>query len=472
MSEAQSELAKLYAELDKRKRWQRLSFYEPYAKTREFHRLGASKHEIALIAANRSGKTWAAAAELAMHLSGCYPDWWEGRRFHSPIRAWACGVTGLAVRDTPQKYLCGTPMVEADKGSGFIPKERLGQCSLAHGYAGLFDTIQVKHVSGGTSTCAFKTYEQRREKFQADTCDVIWLDEEPPMDIYSECLTRLATTAGNLMATFTPLLGMSDVVLRYLNEPSPDRAWVGMTLEDAGHIAPEERERIIAAYPAHEREARAKGIPMLGSGRIFQISEESICIPRPATLPPYWAYGGGMDFGIDHPFAAVQCAWDRDNDLFMVLDGFKMKDARPVDHAVRMKPWGKLKMFWPHDGGVRDKGSGEVLASQYKQHGVNMWSRHAHHPDGSLSTEACIQQMNEAMTTGKFKVVQSFDPWLAEFRLYHRKDGQIVKVNDDLLSATMKAWMMRRFFVQGEPSPWSYRAAAPKIIHPADIWDN
>lgn len=463
-----AELSKLYAELDKRKKTRLLEFYRPYAKTAEFHRLGASKHEVALIAANRSGKTWAAAAEVAMHMTGLYPDWWEGRRFTKAIRAWVCGVTGLAVRDTPQKYLCGPPQVEAEQGTGFIPKNLLGKCSTAHGYSGLYDTIQAKHISGGTSTCTLKSYEMGRAKFQADTCDLIWLDEESPMDIYSECYTRLATTGGLLLCTFTPLLGMSEVVMRYLNEPNSDRAWVSLSLSEAGHITPDERERIIAGWPAHEREARSKGVPMLGSGRIFQVSEESISMPRPASLPKYWAYGIGGDFGIDHPFAAVECAWDRDSDVFMVLDGFKMKDARPIDHAARMKAWGRLRFFWPHDGSVRDKGSGETLASQYKVHAVNTWPKHAHHPDGSISTEACIQQMNEAMSTGKFKVAQSFDAWLQEFRLYHRKDGQIVKVNDDLLSATMKAWMMKRHFSQDEPGAWGAKRKEVRIAEGTD----
>lgn len=444
-----AELTRLLQEREKRKKYNALEFYHAYPKTLEFHTLGKTKHEVALVAANRSGKTWAAAAEVAMHMTGIYPDWWPGRKFTKPIRAWVAGVTGIAVRDTPQRYLCGTPQVEADRGTGFIPRDKLGNCSLAHGYAGLFDTIQAKHVSGGISTLGLKTFEQGRTKFQADTLDLVWLDEEPPMDIYSECYTRLATTGGLMLCTFTPLFGMSEVVMRYLQEPSNDRAWVNMTLEDAEHIPAAERARIVAGYPAHEREARAKGIPMLGSGRIFQIAEETISEPRIENLPPHWFYGIAIDFGIDHPFGAVLMAIDRDNDCVHVLRAAKIKDARPIDHALMMKPWGHVRTFWPHDGSTRDKGSGETLASQYKKHGVNMWAKHAHFSDGSISTEAAIMDMQERMTTGRFKVGADLEPWFQEFRLYHRKDGQIVKENDDLLSATMKGIMSLRFFQQG-----------------------
>ncbi len=45
---------------------------------------------------------------------------------------------------------------------------------------------------------------------------VIWLDEEPPADVYGECLIRTMTTNGIIMLTFTPLSGMSAVVLQFM----------------------------------------------------------------------------------------------------------------------------------------------------------------------------------------------------------------------------------------------------------------
>lgn len=439
-------------ELERRKRERRLDFYEPYPKQLEFHTLGKTKHEIALIASNRSGKTYSAAAEVAMHLTGLYPPNWPGKRFDHPIRMWSCGVTGLVVRDVNQKLLFGTPGVEMDQGTGMVPKECVdwkNGVSTSRGYSDAFDTVQVKHVSGGISTVAFKSYEQGRAKFQAETLDLIHCDEEPPIDIYSECIVRLATTGGLMLCTFTPLEGMSAVVIRYLQEPSPDRAFINMTIDDALHFSDEERIRIVAAYPAHEREARAKGIPMLGSGAIFQVSDESITEDSIAVVPEHWAKGIGLDFGIDHPFAGVLMAWDRDADCIHIIKCVKMKDARAVDHSVAMKPWGAVRAFWPHDGSTRDKGSGETLASIYKSHGVKMYQTHASFPDGSISTEAGIMEMQERMTTGRFKVGRDLVDWFVEKRMYHRKDGMIVKQNDDLLSATRVGMMMKRYWKGG-----------------------
>src|SRR6266702_898979 len=95
---------------------------------------------------------------------------------------------------------------------------------------------------------------------------------------YTEALTRTNIGAGPVWMTFTPLLGMSTVVRRFLQEKSPDRCVVGMTIEEAAHYAAEERLAIIASYPPHERECRTKGIPVLGSGRIFPVEESKIAI--------------------------------------------------------------------------------------------------------------------------------------------------------------------------------------------------
>ena len=78
--------------------------------------------------------------------------------------------------------------------------------------------------------------------------------------------------------TFTPLMGVSTVVKRFLHEQSPDRYKVAMTIDDVEHYSDHEKKTIIASYPAHEAEARVKGIPVLGSGRVFPVAEESLAI--------------------------------------------------------------------------------------------------------------------------------------------------------------------------------------------------
>lgn len=220
-----------------------------------------------------------------------------------------------------------------------------------------------------------------------------------------------------------------------------------MTIHDAEHYTPEERQAIIDAYPAHEREARTKGIPSLGSGRIFPVVEDEILCDA-VPIPAHWVQIVGIDFGWDHPFAAVRCAWDRDADIWYVVAVYRQREATPILHAAAVKPWGDwIPVAWPHDGLQHDKGSGEGLAAQYRAQGLKMLEEQATHEDGGNGVEAGVLDMLSRMQTGRWKVFRHCSDWLEEFRLYHRKDGKIVKERDDALSASRYAYMMRRFAI-------------------------
>lgn len=169
------------------------------------------------MAGNQLGKTFCGGAELAMHLTGLYPDWWEGRRFDKPIRCWAASKTGELTRDNVQRVLIGEPRDRERWGEGMIPGDYLGRLSLRQGVPDSLDGALVKHVAGGWSSLGFKSYDQGREKWQGETLDATWFDEEPPMDIYMEGLTRTNATGGFVFMTFTPLLGASEVVQMFLD---------------------------------------------------------------------------------------------------------------------------------------------------------------------------------------------------------------------------------------------------------------
>jgi len=183
-----------------------------------------------------------------------------------------------------QKKLCGEPGSKEEHGAGFLPKDSFIEegIVLARGEGNAYDTIQVRHVSGGISTLRFRTYSAGRVALQGETLDAVWLDEEPDdPSIYAECLTRVTATGGLVVITFTPLKGLTGIALRFLNEPSPDRAYVLMGIDDIppakgevgdggsdvgsdgvlryGHIPLAERDRIIAGYLPHERESRSTG---------------------------------------------------------------------------------------------------------------------------------------------------------------------------------------------------------------------
>lgn len=456
------ELVALLEEKRRRKAENKLRDYRPYAKQAAFHEAGKTFRERLLMAGNQLGKTWSAGFETAMHLTGRYPDWWQGRTWNRPVAGWAAGVTGEVTRDSVQRVLCGR--INAI-GTGAIPKDAIKEKSMKRGVADAIDTLVLRYGGGGDlqageSLLGFKSYDQGREKFQAETLDFVWLDEEPDEDIYTESLTRTNATGGGVYMTFTPLKGMTGTVKRFLIDKTPGSSVTTMTIEDAEHYTPAQRAAIIASYPAHEREARTKGIPTLGSGRIFPIAEEAIKV-EPFEIPAHWVQICGIDFGWDHPSAAARLAWDRDADVIYVTAAHRQKEQTPLMFAATVKPWGEwLPWAWPHDGLQHDKGSGKPLRDQYAEQGLNMLPGKATHPPetgeeegtGGNGVEAGLMDMLDRMQSGRFKVLSHLNDWFEEFRMYHREDGKVVKLDDDLMSATRYANMMKRHAVT-KPKP-------------------
>jgi phage terminase large subunit-like protein len=211
--------ATLLAEIERRTSCNRLATFRPYPKQLEFIAAGVEHRERLLMAGNQLGKSYTGAMEAASHLTGLYADWWPGHRFNRPIRMWAGSDTSETTRDTVQATLIGPPSREDAWGTGAIPKANILAVTRRMGVANAIDTVTIQHVSGGVSTLGFKSYDQGRAKWQGTVQDCVWLDEEPPIDIYSEAMTRTNTVEdGRVWITFTPLRGLSKVVEAFLHD--------------------------------------------------------------------------------------------------------------------------------------------------------------------------------------------------------------------------------------------------------------
>jgi len=420
----------------------RLHLYDPTSKQVEFHAAGALARERLFLAGNQLGKTTAGALELAMHLTGDYPPWWQGRRFLGPVVAWAAGVSGESTRDNPQRLLLGRP---GAPGTGAIPRAAIGPIAFARGIAGLVDTAQVRHRRGGRSLLSFKTYGKGRQKWAGETIDLVWFDEEPGLDIYTEGLTRTNRTQGLVYATLTPLMGRTALIDRFLGSSDPSRTVVQFALDQATQYTPEERMQLASAYPEHEREARARGVPLLGEGRVFTADEAAIAYDA-GGLSRHWRRIGGIDFGIGHPTAAVWMAHDPDTDCAYVFDAYRAADRTIEAHAtvIRGRHGGEVPFAWPKDGAKRSELSGAPIAEEYRKRGLAMLAEHATHEEGGDSLGTGILLMQERLVQGRLRVARHLTDWFEEYRLYHRKGGLVVAERDDLLSATRYALMMLR----------------------------
>lgn len=446
---------RLKEELMFREKYDRLSYYLPYAKQIEFHENGLDFNERCLGAGNQTGKTLAGSMEIAMHATGRYPHWWKGVVFDYPMVIWVGGDTTETIRDTTQKLLVGRIQDVGGEGSGSIPLECIDRIVRGLGVKDSLDHVRVSHSSGGMSLIFFKSYEKGRQKWQGETIDFVWFDEEPPIDIYQEGKTR--TNNGQhgqtTMLTYTPLLGMTEVSASFYMTPSSRQVLTQMTIDDVDHYTDEEKKEITEGYADYERDARAKGIPILGSGRIFPIADSKI-ICDPFEIPWHFARIIGGDFGWEHPQGWVNCAYDRDKDILYITEEYRERKETPEVAAIALRNWNvkdaesdeiwSPPVAWPHDGLKHDQGSGLQLATQYRDAGINMYHAHATHESGGFGTEAGVLATLSRMKDGRLKVFANCHQWFEEFRLYHRKDGKIIKERDDLMSASRMVIMMLR----------------------------
>ena len=472
MRSSNTRALELLKELKQRERFNRVDTYDPYPYQLKFHKTGAEANQRLLMAANRIGKSYCGSMELAYHLTGLYPKWWEGKRYGQPIVAWAGGVSNETTRDIVQFELLGSPDDPEAFGSGTVPKNYIIKTERKPGVPNAKSVALIKHVSGGNSSLFFKAYEMGVEKWQGRSVDCIWLDEEPSRDIYSQAVTRTLDRKGMVYMTFTPEQGMTETVASFMNNLQTGQSLTNATWDDAsetvmslkghkGHLDEGVMQQILSSYSPHEREMRRYGRPSIGSGLIFPIQEEKLMID-PIPIQDHWPRIAAIDFGWDHPTAVVWGAIDTEEEVFYVYDCYRMSKASPTVHSqtIRTRPH-FIPIAYPHDGNRRDSMGNPGLADQYRNLGCNMLLEHFTNPPalgenkGGNSIEEGLMAMLQAMENDKFKVFSTLSDWFEEFRMYHRKGGKVVPIRDDIMSATRYAFQSQRFAVSGKDPEWT-----------------
>jgi len=465
-------------ELYKRQKYSRIHFYDPYPFQQKFHETGFENNQRLLMCANRIGKSYSGAAELAMHLTGLYPDWWKGKRYYKPITAWVGGVSNESTRDICQAELLGAPEDPDAYGTGAIPRDCIVSTERKPGVPNAKSLALVKHTSGDNSTVHFKSYESGVEKWMGRSVDCIWLDEEPDRSLYSQAVTRTLDRKGMVYLTFTPEKGMTETVSAFMNNIQKGQSLTNATWDDAsehvktlrgkpGHLDDDTMRQILSAYSPHEREMRKFGKPTIGSGLVFPIPEEKIMCD-PFDIPEDWDRIAGIDFGWDHDTAVIWGAYDESEDTFYVYDAYNANKRSPAEHSIEiMRRPAFIPIAYPHDGNRRDSIGNPGLADQYRTLGCNFLLEHFSNPaalgqkKGSNSVEEGIQQMVVWMEEGRFKIFENLSHVLQEYRQYHRKDGKIVAVRDDSMSALRYCFMSRRFGVPGSGDTWNFNFDKP-----------
>lgn len=425
------------------------TFKNLYGWQHKFIAATASCRACLLMAANRVGKTYTGCLLDAIHATGIYPDDYEGHRFeHAPL-IWVLGYSGEKIRDLLQAPLVGTYSNGVLTG-GLIHKDLILDAIPMMGTPRAVREIKVKHSSGGITRLQFWSYTQGQHALMGDSVDWYHIDEEPQDgQIYPQVLTRTATgdrgQGGRGILTFTPENGRTELVISFMDNPSKGQYMQRATWDDAKHLTEETKETLLAMYPAWQRDMRTKGLPLLGTGLIFDL-DVNACKIKPFDCPDHWFVINGMDFGWDHPQAHVQLWIDPDEDVVYVARGIKQTKKQPYEIWERIKVWAKdVPSAWPHDGLQTEKGSAKQQKSYYEDAGWEMLPEHSTWPAGGNGVEQGIVEIYNRINLGKFRIFDHLTDVFDEFLQYHRDEkGNIVKVNDDLLSAIRYAYMMRR----------------------------
>lgn len=449
MSDAISDrelLSQLLQEKFDRKR--KRKFFSYYPETGPLRRELYKKHmlgfaatklhkQVWAMAGNRTGKTegWLLYA-VTCAVTGIYPPWWQGRRWNRPVKVWLASTSAVKTRDVLQKKLLGEPN---EIGTGLIPADNIISKTAKSGVSEAVDTLYVKHISGGTSVIQFKAYEQGRAAFEGAEIDIAGLDEEPPIDVYGEIAIRLMTVEGSLWCSFTPLEGMTELIVNEYPDGFPDniipeglthsgKYVFTMTWDEVPHLTNAMKEEMWRSIPANLREARKKGLPLGSVGLIYPCSDEDfICDPFP--ISDRWAKAYGMDVGWNKT-AALFAAIDPNTDVAYLYSEHYLGQQEPPVHASAIKNRGAWipGVIDPASRG-RSQIDGRKLIDLYRQEGLDLYM-------ANNAREAGILKFGQGLVTGKIKVFSTLQHFRREIRLYRRdEDGTIIKEHDHLMDA-------------------------------------
>ena len=333
------------AELARRRASDKLARYntgrKKHKKQLAFHK--CKKRNRWVFGGNRSGKTECGAVEAVWMARGCHPY----RRNRKDVFGWVVSPTMQVQRDVAQKKILS-----------YLRSDQIADIVMVSGRkdnpaAGIVDQIVVKNVLGGTSVIGFKSCDQGRERFQGSSLDFVWFDEEPPKDIYEECLMRVIDRRGDIFGTMTPLKGLTFVYEEiYMNRGNDPEIWYEfMEWADNPFLSKKEIAALTASMDETTLQSRRYGRFASREGLVYPEFDESVHVIEPFAVPPEWQAGIAIDPGLKNPLSAHWYAVDWDGNVYVVAEHYAA--GKDIDfHAAAIRTTCD-KLGWKRDGSGR-----------------------------------------------------------------------------------------------------------------------
>jgi phage terminase large subunit-like protein len=322
-----SKIAEIDREINKRAKDNKLADYNSgkrkHKKQVEFHK--CKKRNRWVFGGNRSGKTECGAVEAIWILRGIHPY----RKNKKNTFGWAVSLSQQVQRDVAQSKILK-----------YLPKSWIYDITMLSGRkdapeGGVIDQIKIRNVFGGISTLGFKSCDQGREKFQGSSLDFVWFDEEPPQDVYEECLMRIIDKRGDIFGTMTPLKGMTFIYKEiYLNQRNNPQVWCQfMSWEDNPYLSKDEIKLLENTLDSATLDSRRYGKFSGGAGLVYPEFDRNVHVIPPFSIPPDWQDTISIDPGLNNPLSAHWYAVDYDGNIYVVAEHFAA--GRDVDYHVR-----------------------------------------------------------------------------------------------------------------------------------------
>lgn len=464
-----------------------LKYFRPFEHQKQFFTTGNSERR-GILAANRIGKTVSTCYETAMHLTGEYPDWWQGYKFDKPITCMVAGEGWSQVALVLQNELIGTQDVKITEnlGTGAIPRRCIITDTMRNDGANCIG-VEVRHNSGNNSYLLFANYTQEVRQLQGFKLNLAVFDEQPPDDFFSEIVTRTATTQGKVLCSFTPLKGLNGLVSKFWNR-SEGYEYIRVAWDDVPEYDPwgqpfllmETRRQLERDYLPHEREARIAGRPVMGKGAVFQIADwpiyktGSIDFARMPNIQRIIA----LDLGLVNDKTVISLLYHDpyEKTIYLhrqiIVQG--IEEAVPlqyVNHLLRPEVFG-CPIVLPADASTpgRYTMSASSIRELFEQYELNVLEKPIMNPpdsQGRVTNHKSygINQMRQMMEVGSLMINENCTEFLQEARNYFVDEKGRFSDPDDCIDSARYGVLG---CLNGLSEPWDNKTPAQRMAAQRD----
>ena len=292
--------------------------YKPHDKQRRFHESLAPKKQF--VGGNRSGKTYAGAAEAIYYMQGAHPF----KRL-----PWSPPTFGRIVT---VDIIQGLNKIILPMLSNLVPKSWLVNGSWEDSYDKELRTLTLSNGS----FCEILTYEQDLEKFAGTSRHWTWFDEEPPKDIFTECQLRLLDTTGHWWITMTPVEGMTWTYDEIYSQfgLDPYLLVIEVDMDDNPYLTEEGKQLALSGLSQEDLDARQHGRYISVGGLVYPEFIPEKHVIDPISTPPGWMRFDCMDHGIRNPTAWLFCCVDHDGRVIVMDEHYEA--GRIVSHHAKI----------------------------------------------------------------------------------------------------------------------------------------